>query len=120
MSGGDKKRQPRKGIPIAQNPDDWQTGDPENNSYGTLREESKTFIAGVQAKAKSKGPSRILGVEEWRGHDARTGKLVTHRFIDMRGKNVGKALSAVFQFNIDEARAENLRVLGVPDVAPKR
>jgi hypothetical protein len=118
MSGRRGNRQTDKDNRPSQNPGGWEVPQQGVNPSGGLREEPAPFITGNKTEPKSKRQKRISGVDQWRARGEITGKMETFRSIDMKGKDVGKALAAVFQLNVDEARAENVRVIGVPDVAP--
>lgn len=68
-------------------------------------------------QGKSAGRSKETTVQSKlvRGSD---GKLFSFRTVDVGGNTLSGDLTAVFSKNVDRARRENKRLLGVRDVAP--
>jgi hypothetical protein len=54
------------------------------------------------------------------GQEKDTPRLKTIRTIDMTAGDVTNSITAVFQSNVDDARKENSRIIGAPDVAPRK
>ena len=65
--------------------------------------------------AGRKGAAHSVGTKKVRGAD---GKVVNVHTVDARSETLTDDLMVVFRRNVQRARRENKRVLGVADIAP--
>jgi hypothetical protein len=70
-------------------------------------------------QSKSAGSAKNATVQTKRMRDS-DGKIFSLRTVDAGGGNLSGDLTTVFSKNVDRARRENKKLLGVRDVAPNR
>jgi len=74
----------------------------------------KKLEQGVRAKGAAKAIVQVKRVRD------SAGKLVNFRTVDASSETLSGDLTLVFGRNVDRARRENKKILGVRDVVPAR
>ena len=73
----------------------------------------------ARSQSKSNGSKATTAVPKKRVRDT-AGQMKTLRVLDIGSGTFGDDLQYVFGKNVAKARRDNKRIIGTPDVAPKR